>query len=138
MLGDITNILSYEIKSLTIKESQIAELQAELQQSREDHERRLLDQEALRQKELNELQVNFERKYQRFKEFQIDIEKINSELQEQNEHIRSQFALKEAEIERLAGMNQQIETQLTEVIEDRGKLEGACCEILGKYESLVF
>jgi hypothetical protein len=26
MLGDITNILSYEIKSLSIKESQIAEL----------------------------------------------------------------------------------------------------------------
>jgi hypothetical protein len=40
----------------------------------------LEDSETLRQQELSELQTNFERKYQRFKEFQIDIEKINVEL----------------------------------------------------------
>lgn len=30
--------------------------------------------------ELSDLQSNFEKKYQRFKEYQIDIEKINNEM----------------------------------------------------------
>jgi hypothetical protein len=59
---------------------------------------------------LSELQGNFERKYQRFKEFQIDIERINAELQEQNQHIREQFKGKEEEIDRLVQMKDALET----------------------------
>jgi hypothetical protein len=68
---------------------------------RGDFQARLEDSETLRQQELSELQTNFERKYQRFKEFQIDIEKINVELQEQNLHVREQFKGKEEEVDRL-------------------------------------
>ena len=67
------------------------------------------DSEALRQQELSELQTNFERKYQRFKEFQIDIEKINVELQEQNQHVREQFKGKEEEVDRLLQERQALE-----------------------------
>ena len=67
------------------------------------------DSEALRQQELSELQTNFERKYQRFKEFQIDIEKINVELQEQNQHVRDQFKGKEEEVDRLLQERQALE-----------------------------
>ena len=56
------------------------------------------------------MQGNFERKYQRFKEFQIDIERINAELQEQNQHIREQFKGKEEEIDRLVQMKDALET----------------------------
>jgi hypothetical protein len=72
----------------------------------------------LRKKELGDLQTNFERKYQRFKEFQIDIEKINAELQQQNEHIRSQFAHKETVIQTLELKNQQLEDQATQLLVD--------------------
>lgn len=67
------------------------------------------DSETLRQQELSELQTNFERKYQRFKEFQIDIEKINVELQEQNQHVREQFKGKEEEVDRLLQERQALE-----------------------------
>lgn len=67
------------------------------------------DSETLRQQELSELQTNFERKYQRFKEFQIDIEKINVELQEQNQHVREQFKGKEEEVDRLVQERQALE-----------------------------
>lgn len=98
MIGDITNILNFELKGLNIKEAQIIELQTQLTEARNDYEKRIDEQEALRKQELGELQGNFERKYQRFKEFQADIEKINCELQSQNEHIRGQFAHKETVI----------------------------------------
>ena len=42
-------------------------------QVRGDFQARLEDSESLRQQELSELQANFERKYQRFKEFQATI-----------------------------------------------------------------
>ena len=48
--------------------------------AREEYERQVKAGEAQRQLELGELQANFERKYQRFKEFQIDIERINAEM----------------------------------------------------------
>ncbi len=76
---------------------------------RSDFQGRLEDSETLRQQELSELQTNFERKYQRFKEFQIDIEKINVELQEQNQHVREQFKGKEEEVERLLQERQALE-----------------------------
>jgi hypothetical protein len=76
---------------------------------RTDFQARLEDSETLRQQELSELQTNFERKYQRFKEFQIDIEKINVELQEQNQHVREQFKGKEEEVDRLLQERQALE-----------------------------
>jgi predicted nucleic acid-binding Zn-ribbon protein len=76
---------------------------------RTDFQARLEDSETLRQRELSELQTNFERKYQRFKEFQIDIEKINVELQEQNQHVREQFKGKEEEVDRLLQERQALE-----------------------------
>jgi hypothetical protein len=76
---------------------------------RTDFQARLEDSETLRQQELSELQTNFERKYQRFKEFQIDIEKINVELQEQNQHVREQFKGKEEEVDRLVQERQALE-----------------------------
>ena len=76
---------------------------------RSDFQARLEDSETLRQQELSELQTNFERKYQRFKEFQIDIEKINVELQEQNQHVREQFKGKEEEVDRLLQERQALE-----------------------------
>jgi hypothetical protein len=98
MIGDITNILHFELKSQTIKEAQVADLQQQLQEAHRDYEGRVEDQERRRQEELATLQGNFERKYLRFKEFQSDIEKINCELQAQNEHVRGQFAHKETVI----------------------------------------
>ena len=84
------------------------------------------------------MQSNFERKYQRFKEFQIDIEKINAELQEQNQHIREQFRGKEEEIERLAQVKDSLEAQLTRELEEKRSLERACGELLGRYEDLTY
>lgn len=65
---------------------------------RRDYDAKIEEIEGVRRQELGELQGNFERKYQRFKEFQQDIEKINCELQAQNEHVRGQFAHKETVI----------------------------------------
>ena len=38
-----------------------------------------------------QLQQNFENKYQRFKEYQMDIEKINLELQKQVDSMKSEI-----------------------------------------------
>lgn len=81
MIGDITNILNFELKNQCIKESQLTDLQQQLSEARNDYDFKIEEQERLRKQELAELQGNFERKYQRFKEFQADIEKINCELQ---------------------------------------------------------
>ena len=81
MIGDITNILNFELKNQCIKESQLTDLQQQLSEARNDYDLKIEEQERLRKQELAELQGNFERKYQRFKEFQADIEKINCELQ---------------------------------------------------------
>ena len=91
MIGDITNILNFELKNCVIRDSQFTELQQTLAEVRDSYEERLRESEAHRKEELSELQGNFERKYQRFKEYQIDIERINQEMQEQNEAIRGQF-----------------------------------------------
>lgn len=98
MIGDITNILHFELKSQSIKEAQVADLQQQLQEAHRDYEGKVEEQERRRGEELAALQGNFERKYLRFKEFQSDIEKIDCELQAQNEHVRGQFAHKETVI----------------------------------------
>ncbi|TNV85656.1 hypothetical protein FGO68_gene10137 [Halteria grandinella] len=101
LIGDITNILNYELKNSIIKESQFQELQQSLTDCRSEYEEKISQCEAQRMQELQDLQSNFERKYQRFKEYQIDIEKINLELQEQNQQIRSQIASKDNVIQSL-------------------------------------
>jgi hypothetical protein len=122
MIGDITNILNFELKNQCIKESQVTELQHQLADARKDYDSRIEEQERLRKQELAELQGNFERKYQRFKEFQADIEKINCELQAQNEHIRGQFAHKETVIQTVELQNQQLEQQVTQLVVDQRSL----------------
>lgn len=98
MIGDITNLLNFELKSHSLKEAQVTDLQEQLVNVRRDYDAKIEEIEGVRRQELGELQGNFERKYQRFKEFQQDIEKINCELQAQNEHVRGQFAHKETVI----------------------------------------
>lgn len=107
-------------------------------QVRGDFQARLEDSESLRQQELSELQANFERKYQRFKEFQIDIEKINVELQEQNQHIREQFKGKETEVDRLRQEGKALEGQVEREVEARVALERACAEVLARCEELAY
>ena len=109
-----------------------------MQHQESDFSKRLSDLELQRQAELSDLQTNFERKYQRFKEFQIDIEKINAELQEQNQHVRDQFRGKEEEIERLVQVREGLEKELGKEIEEKRLLERGCAEVLGRYEVLSY
>ena len=104
---------------------------------RSDFQARLEDSETLRQQELSDLQTNFERKYQRFKEFQIDIEKINVELQEQNLHVREQFKGKEEEVDRLRQEAQALEGQVEREVEAKMAMERACGEVLARCEELA-
>eukprot|EP00347_Sterkiella_histriomuscorum_P005752 403355403 len=98
MIGDITNILNFELKNLELKDSQYQELYDQLQEVKTQSDRDLRRNEELRVQELSEIQQNFEKKYLRFKEYQLDIEKINIELQAQMDSIRQENVQKEKQI----------------------------------------
>ena len=82
VLGDITSVLLFDLKALDIKDQQIGDLQAEYDSFRTQTVSQIQQIEDHRRSELQGLQENFEKKYERFKDYQIDIEKINKELTE--------------------------------------------------------
>jgi predicted nuclease with TOPRIM domain len=90
MIGDICNILNFEMKSLAIKDNQIAEVRQTYEDLKEESLNAMRDIEETRRKELMDLQGSFDKKHNRFKEYQVDMERLNSDLQLELESTRTQ------------------------------------------------
>jgi len=90
MVGDITNVLNFELKNVQLKDQQYQELLQQYDELKVLTADQLREGQEQRQQELMGLQQNFEKKYLRFKEYQMDIEKINLELQAQVDQLRQE------------------------------------------------
>jgi hypothetical protein len=63
MIGDITNILNFELKNLELKDSQFHSLQGAYDDLKMQSTSEINDLEEKRRKELFEVQQSFEKKY---------------------------------------------------------------------------
>ncbi|CDW71802.1 UNKNOWN [Stylonychia lemnae] len=135
MIGDITNILNFELKNLEIKDQQYQELLNSYEELKMKSIQDLKHNEELRHQELQELQVNFEKKYQRFKEYQMDIEKINLELQQQIEVLRNENIEKQRSELQVNSENQNMALRLSELQELETRYVPS---LLIKIEELIF
>ena len=80
MIGNITNALNFELKSASVKNKQIAELEMQVENAR------IRSQNAIEENEMNlvgmrqEIEDQCEQKVNRFRDLSMELEKVNKDL----------------------------------------------------------
>ena len=80
MIGNITNALNFELKSASVKNKQIAELEMQVENAR------IRSQNAIEENEMNlvgmrqDIEDQCEQKVNRFRDLSMELEKVNKDL----------------------------------------------------------
>ena len=87
MIGNITNALNFEVKSASLKNKQIAELEMQLESARIRSQTAIQQNEMSHQNNRQEIEQACERKIQRFRDLSVELEKVNKDLLEKAESL---------------------------------------------------
>ena len=90
MIGNITNALNFELKSATLKQAQITELEMQVESARMRSTEAITESEKSMNNARQEIEQAAERKVNRFKELTTELEKVNKDLLQKAESLGKQ------------------------------------------------
>ena len=112
MIGNITNALNFELKSASVKNKQIAELEMQVENAR------IRSQNAIEENEMNlvgmrqEIEDQCEQKVNRFRDLSMELEKVNKDLIGKAESLSRTNKSLEAKLHEKDYRQQHLESQL--------------------------
>ena len=98
MIGNITNALNFELKSASLKNQQIHELEMQVESARQRSQNAIEENEMHLVSKAQEVEQQCERKVNRFRELSIELEKVNKDLLEKAESLSKLNRVQEAKI----------------------------------------